>query len=62
MSTVLQVKDNVKYDILYIAFELSNKKWKPGFSNGDKKRIKSIDARNWKALHFEIALAGKVAL
>ncbi len=40
MSTVLQVKDNVKYDILYIAFELSNKKWKPGFSNDDKKADK----------------------
>lgn len=57
MSTVLQVKDNVKFDILYIAFELSNKSWKLGFSNGEKKRVKSIDARDWKALCFEIALA-----
>ncbi|WP_133309449.1 IS110 family transposase [Parashewanella spongiae] len=57
MSTVLQVKDNAKFVNLYIAFELSSKTWKLGFSNGEKKRVKTIDSRDWKALHHEIALA-----
>ncbi|MCL1079870.1 hypothetical protein D5R81_17510 [Parashewanella spongiae] len=57
MSTILQVKDNAKFVNLYIAFELSSKTWKLGFSNGEKKRVKTIDSRDWKALHHEIALA-----
>jgi len=42
---------------LYIAFELSFKNWKLGFSNGDKHRIRNIAARDWKALRLEIGLA-----
>jgi len=57
MKTVLQDKDNALHSTLYIAFELSAKKWKLGFSNGDKHRIKTVDARDWKALQFEIEQA-----
>ncbi len=57
MKTVLQDKDNAYHACLYIAFELSAKKWKLGFSNGDKHRIKTVDARDWKALLFEIESA-----
>lgn len=57
MKTVLQHKDNATNQVLYIAFELSNKKWKLGFSNGEKMRVKTIDAGNWEALHAEIELA-----
>ena len=54
MKTVLQSKDNATYPALYMAMELSNKKWKPGFSNGEKMRVKTIDAGDWGALHAEI--------
>ena len=57
MKTVLQIKNSVIYTLLYIAFELSNKKWKLGFSNGEKHRIKTIDAGDWSALLSEIAQA-----
>lgn len=57
MTTVLQDKDNAFFNVLYIAFELSNSKWKLGFSNGEKIRIKTIEAGDWSALLSEIALA-----
>ena len=46
MKAALQTKDNASGDVLYMALELSNKKWKLGFSNGEKTRIKTIDAGN----------------
>ena len=57
MKTVLQDNDNALHRTLYIAFELSFKKWKLGFSNGDRHRIKTIAARDWKALLLEIEQA-----
>ena len=57
MKTVLQHKDNATNPVLYTAFELSNKKWKLGFSNGEKMRVKTIDAGDWKTLQAEIELA-----
>lgn len=42
---------------LYIAFELSNSKWKLAFGNGMKKRQKTITARDLMALEEEIAKA-----
>ena len=57
MKTVLQSKDNATYPALYMAMELSNKKWKLGFSNGEKMRVKTIDAGDWDALHAEIERA-----
>lgn len=47
--------------ILYLAFELSNKKWKLGFSIGlgQKVRIRTIDSGNLVALRSEIGLAKK---
>ena len=57
MKAALQIKDSVIYTTLYMAFELSNKKWKLGFGNGDKQRIKTIEAGDWPALTVEISLA-----
>jgi len=57
MKAILQAKDSVPSRVLYIAIELSKKKWKLGFSNGEKTRIKTIDARDWSALLFEITQA-----
>jgi len=57
MKAALQTKDNASGDVLYMAMELSNKKWKLGFSNGEKTRIKTIDAGNWVSLITEIEQA-----
>jgi transposase len=54
MKTVLQSKDNANDLVLYMALELSNKKWKLGFSNGEKMRVKTVDAGDWDALQAEI--------
>ena len=46
-----------KEAILYMSFELSNTKWKIAFSDGDKKRLVTIDARNLDQLQEEIEKA-----
>ena len=49
----------IKNDRLYMALELSNKKWKIGFGNGFKIRIKTIDARDLQSLEDEVEKAKK---
>jgi len=53
----LQRENNTKETILYMAFELSNTKWKLASSNGSKKRMKTIDARDLEQLQDEIEVA-----
>jgi len=48
---------STKAAVLHVAFELSNSKWKLGFSDGNKMRFKSIDARNLEQLGEEIQKA-----
>ena len=43
--------------VLYMAMELSNSKWKLGFSNGQRMRRKSIEARDRFGLVKEVELA-----
>jgi len=57
MKPVLQSKDTANHGVLYMAIELSQKKWKSGFSNGERNRIRTIDARDWEALQAEIEMA-----
>ena len=57
MKAILQNKDSATGTILHMAMELSNKKWKLGFSNGERMRSKSIEAGDWIALLDEIARA-----
>lgn len=52
-----QVKAYESGSVLYMAMELSNRKWKLGFSNGSKLRRKCIDARDREGLLQEVALA-----
>ena len=40
------VTTTLRQAILYLAMELSNSKWKLLFSNGEKTRYKSIEARD----------------
>ncbi len=54
---ILRIKDSIKEAILYIAFELSNSKWKLAFSDGSKIRRKAITAGNLAQLQVEIDLA-----
>lgn len=58
-EVTLLKKDNAEEDRLYLAFELSHKTWKLGFSDGRaaRARIRSIEARNFQALHREIEQA-----
>lgn len=44
-------------EVLYMAMELSNRRWKLGFSNGSRQRQKSIDARDRQQLLAEVARA-----
>jgi len=48
---------STKTAVLHVAFELSNSKWKLGFSDGNKMRFKNIDARNLEQLKEEIQKA-----
>ncbi len=57
MNAILQTNDTALAGALYMAMELSNRKWKLGFSNGEKNRIITIDAGDWPALTTAINLA-----
>lgn len=57
MKAILQDKDSATASVLYMALELSNKKWKLGFSNGERMRIRTIESGDWLALQFEIGQA-----
>lgn len=50
-------QDNTTTNSLYIAFELSNSKWKLMFSNGFKRRPKTIAARNLDGIGQEVIKA-----
>ncbi len=57
MATVLKQQDNGWEQVLYMALELSNTKWKLAFSAGDRIRKKSMDAGDLAALEREIGKA-----
>ena len=57
MTAVLQSKDSVSGVVLYMALELSNKRWKLGFSNGERQRQVSIEAGDWIGLNEQIVRA-----
>lgn len=51
---MIPTPDSIKNDRLYIALELSNKKWRIAFGNGFKIRLKSIGARDLKQFQEEV--------
>ena len=53
----LRMKDTIKEAVLYIAFELSNSKWKLAFCDGSKIRYKTVKAGDLDQLQVEIDLA-----
>jgi transposase len=58
-AQMIRTENNTKNDRMYIALELSNKTWKLLFSNGFKKRQKTIDAGKLYQLEHEIAKTRK---
>jgi transposase len=59
MKAILQNNFSASSDILRLAFELSKKTWKLGFSNGERFSSNSIDAGDWQTLMEKIAQAKK---
>ena len=56
-TQVIQKDSNTKESNLYMAMELSDKKWKLAFSDGSKERLRTIDAGEIIELWKEIANA-----
>jgi transposase len=50
----LRREDTTEVTVMHLAFELSETKWKLGFSDGRKMRFKGMIARNLEQLHEEI--------
>ncbi len=44
MTAVVERKDNASEPTLYMVLELSDKKWKVGFSDVERHRVNTIDA------------------
>ena len=57
MTAILQSKDSVSGVVLYMALELSNKRWKLGFSNGCRQRQVTIESGDWVSLNDQITRA-----
>jgi transposase len=60
-ATLLNENHNAKENTLFLAIELSRKKWKLGFSDGKqmRARIRTIVAGDFQVLHLEIEQAKK---
>jgi len=57
MTAILQNKDSASGAVLYMALELSNKRWKLGFSDGTRQRQVTIEAGDWVSLNDQITRA-----
>lgn len=57
MTAILQSKDSASASVLYMALELSDKRWKLGFSNGERQRQVTIDSGDWGTLNEQITRA-----
>jgi transposase len=57
MEQAAQVAGYEAGETLYMAMELSSRRWRLGFSNGSKSRQKTVQAGDRGAVHREIALA-----
>ena len=55
MATILKWQDSGSGAVLYMALELSNRWWKLCFSDGDKMRIKTIEAGDLEGLEQEVS-------
>ena len=58
-AQMIQKDNSTKINVMYIAFELSNSKWKLAFGNGIKKRLKTVKAGDMVALMEEVEKSKK---
>ena len=58
-AQMIQNNNSTKINVMYIAFELSNSKWKLAFGNGVKKRMKTVKSADMVALMEEIEKSKK---
>ena len=56
-AQMIQKENTTKATRLYIVFELSNGKWKLIFSDGNRRRSKTIEARDCKELEVQVEKA-----
>lgn len=54
-----EVKDSTRKRVLYISLELSNKKWKLTFGDGDRRRERTITSADLEAFQEELVKARK---
>jgi transposase len=54
---IVYINQEINKAVLFVAFELSNKKWKLGFSDGTRNRVRDVDAGDMDAVVEEIQLA-----
>jgi len=54
-----EVKDSTRKQVLYISLELSNKKWKLTFGDGQRKRERTITAADSEESQEELVKAKK---
>ena len=57
MTAIPQGNDSASEQILHIALELSDKKWKLGFDVGGNNRQTHIEAGDWLGLNEQIQRA-----
>ena len=57
MTAILQKHDNANEPVLHLALEVSDKRWKLGFSNGEKQRRVTVDAGDWVGFHGQLERA-----
>lgn len=57
MTAVLKDQDTANEKVLYMALELSDKKWKLGFSEGTKQRQVTVESGDWEGLQTQIETA-----
>ncbi len=57
MTQPAPVGMNTAPSVFCASFELSASKWKLGFSDGARRKLATVDAKDWKAVEEEIARA-----
>lgn len=57
MKAILRGDDSAVVRVLYMALELSKKRWKLGFGDGSRRRVKTIEAGDLVALGEEVRVA-----
>ncbi len=57
MTQPAPVGMNTAPSVFCASFELSASKWKLGFSDGARRKLATVDAKDWKAVEVEIARA-----